>query len=106
MDGTNPYEEFNWFKNFDPSNLPNGEEIEDLKNYDVALALVGSGRMNEAYFVIKEVNIHKKLEPADFQKLDWTGDIKRLTDGMVEKYKALATERKKFLDFNEMFKFS
>ncbi len=101
MDGTNPYDEFNWFKDFDLSNLPEEDEVEDLKNYDVALALAGAGRMDEAYFVMKEVNIHIKLEPSDFQELDWTCDIKRLMDGMVEKYKALATEKKNSLDFKD-----
>ncbi len=106
MDGTNPYDKFRWFKYFDASNLPEEDEFEDLKNYDVALALASAGRMDEAYFVMKEVNIYKKLDPADFQKLDWTWDIKHLTDGMVEKYKALATERKKSLDFKDSPKVS
>ncbi len=99
MDGTNPYEEFNWFKDFEPSKLP--DEVKELKNYDAALALAAAGRMDEAYFVMKEVNIHKNLDPADFRKLDWSVAIKHLTDGMVEKYETLASDRKKSIDFKD-----
>lgn len=93
MDGTNVYEEFNWFKDFDASKLP--DDVEDLKNYDAALALAAAGRMDEAYFVMKEVDIHKKLDHEDFRKLDWSVAIKHLTDCMVEKYKTFATDLKK-----------
>lgn len=88
MDGTNPYEEFNWFKDFDASKLP--DEVKELKNYDAAIALAAAGRMDEAYFVMKEVNIHKKLDSADFRKLDWSVAIRRVIDNMVEKYRAKA----------------
>lgn len=101
MDGTNPYEEFNWFQDFDPSKLRDGEETDELKNYDAALALAAAGRMDEAYFVMKEVNIDKKLDPIDFQKLDWSVDRKHLTDCMVEKYETLANDRKKSTDFKD-----
>jgi hypothetical protein len=93
MDGTNPYEEFNWFKDFDASKL--SDEVEELKNYDAALALAAADRMGEAYFVMKEVNIHKKLDPADFRKLDWSVAVRRLIDSAAEKYKALMAEEKK-----------
>lgn len=88
MDGTNPYEEFNWFKDFAPSKLP--DEVKELKNYDAALALAAAGMMDEAYFVMKEVNIHKNLDPADFRKLDSSVAIRRVIDNMVEKYRAKA----------------
>lgn len=101
MDGTNPYEKFNWFQDFGPSKLPEEKEVEELKNYDVALALATAGRMDEAYFVVKEINIHKKLDPTDFQKLDWSADIKRLINNATEIYKTFATERKKSLDFKD-----
>lgn len=101
MDGTNPYGKFNWFQDFDLSKLPEEEEVEELKNYDVALALATAGRMDEAYFVVKEIDIHKKLDLSDFQKLDWSEDIKSLIDNATEKYKTFAIEREKSFDFKD-----
>jgi hypothetical protein len=87
LDGTNPYNEFNWFQDFDPSKLHDGEETDELKNYDAALALAAAGRMDEAYFVMKEVNIHKKLDPSDFRKLESSVAVRCVVDNMVEQYK-------------------
>lgn len=71
------------------------EEAEELKNYDVALALATAGGIEEARIVTESVDLQKELDIEDFKDLDIFNIIKEVVEehvGKIKKWKILGRE--------------
>lgn len=61
------------------------EEIDELKNYDAALAMASAGRIDEACTVMESIDPKKELAIEDFKQMEAKLEFK-LSD-IIEKYR-------------------